>query len=165
MNNNLIPFVFMLSCPTIVSGQNTQHIYIDCNVEYHYTKSGEIVKSKIHFKINTVDRYLYEYNVDKGQYVKQCEKIEGENRYGVRYGICVINREEFRFTNSSEYPDFKLNDSITIYRSSGKITGDSFMDQGAFSSGTYDENKFTEIYKLRGFCQKGVDMSNSKKLF
>jgi hypothetical protein len=157
----------LISFATSAYAQSTSDIFVDCEVVRSYNvPEKKFVRESLNFKIDTSNSIIYEFDFDKGKYDHKCLKSEGDLKIGESSGYCMVNDEAVRFTNLSQYGFFHNSESITIYRSSGKIRGDLSMYQGPFKRGEFDSNKRPMVeYKINGTCQQGADLSRAKKAF
>lgn len=165
----LLSFLF-LAIPSAGHGQSPSSIYVDCDVVRSYTvPEKKLFRERLNFKIDTLNKTIFEYDFDKGVYLSQCEKFEDEMKIenlGKASGTCFVDDEAFRYMNIKNSILFHISDSITIYRSSGRLTGNSSMYSGSFKRGEFNPNKGPMAdYALNGSCQKGADLSTSKKAF
>lgn len=167
MNKRLLLSFLFLAIPSTGHGQSPSTIYIDCDVVRSYSVPDKrVVRERLSFKVDASKSTIYEFDFDKGDYINQCNKVDGNLKIGQSNGFCLVDDEAFRFTNVSEFAFFHNSHSITIYRSSGRLMGDLSMYQGPFKRGELDPNKRAMVdYALNGSCQKGVDLSTSKKAF
>jgi hypothetical protein len=157
----------LISFATSAYAQSTSDIFVDCEVIRSYNlPEKKFVRESLNFKIDTSNSVIYEFDFDTGKYDHKCLKSEGDLKIGESSGYCMVNDEAVRFTNLSQYVLFHNSESITIYRSSGKLRGDFSMYKGSFKIGEFDPNKSAMVeYRLDGTCQQGSDKSRAKKAF
>jgi hypothetical protein len=163
----LSTLLLMGALPSTAIAQSTDTLFLTCNTarQYKGSDAGKTLPETLYVKINTKTFMISEFNADLSKYEDMCEHKGVTPKMWEWRGTCLMDDEVVtlivnRGGLTSTWKNYR------IYRGSGRISGSVSVYFGVVMDFKEMLEKTPMVsFDIVGSCQKGVDMSMSKKAF
>ena len=159
--------IFLSAVPSFSAPQPPSAVFLDCDTlsEYSIPNKGQVVQTKLHFKIDFENSDVLELNPNKGIYESFCKDPEKIEFFRVK-GTCLFTEDMIYADATKPLMAITALDQIYFYRKTGKIGGSrrTYSDNSRDILELIKKSPIVEIY-ISGNCQQGVDLSPTKRAF
>lgn len=159
----------MLLCalPSAAVAQSSDKLFLTCDTvrQYKGSDKGKVLPEPLYLKIDMKSSMISQFNPDLGKYEDLCEPKGVTPKVWEWQGSCSVSDEMISLGTkrgglATTWKNF------LIYRASGRISGSVSVYFGMVMDFKEMMEKTPMVeYDTVGTCQKGADLSTSKKAF
>jgi hypothetical protein len=165
MKNLVFTFLLLGALPSVAVAQSSDILFLTCKTVREYKEPAESKPVILYLKIDPRTSIISEFNSDLTKYEDICPPKDETSDGRQWEGSCTMDKDIVSLAVDRVGVFTTQWKNFTIYRGSGRIQGSESVYMGQVKwEESLDKTPISQ-FLIYGFCQKGADMSLSKKAF